>query len=381
VSDLNDLKTLDCSSNDIAVLDVSANTALQSLSCGANSLAALDVSNNVALTTLNCNSNVLTVLDVSENAALIHFHCDNNSLTGLDVSNNTALEILNCSGCELNELDVSSNTTLEELYCGQNNLTTLEVSNLIDLRLLSLGRNQLSNLDISNLTDFFLPDGSCGCEGYLDLSNMPTLKEVCVWVTPFPPPDNAWQVYTGGSPDIYFHDCAAPELTISGPSYQPVFIEATSTEDGKIYLVPENTTGSMESILADSINSVLAIANDAVSISCDGLENGVYWLYATDMEENISIPEAFSIKGVGFDRVLEEQCRIYPNPTNAILTLESKSIAPLSIEITSLNGQQIFSTNTIGTQNTIDLTSFQKGSYIIIIKSKDFVTTRKIIKL
>jgi hypothetical protein len=34
-----------------------------------------------------------------------------------------------------------------------------------------------------------------------------------------------------------------------------------------------------------------------------------------------------------------------------------------------------------GTSHQLDLSSFQKGVYFITIRSKDFVTTRKIIKL
>jgi len=60
---------------------------------------------------------------------------------------------------------------LEELYCYNNQLTSLDVSQ----------NNKLEELD---------------------LGNMPTLYEVCVWVSPFPPP--ATSVYIDGSPNIYF---------------------------------------------------------------------------------------------------------------------------------------------------------------------------------
>jgi rhodanese-related sulfurtransferase len=72
---------------------------------------------------------------------------------------------------------------------------------------------------------------------------------------------------------------------------------------------------------------------------------------------------------------------IYPNPTNSILNLETEQSDLYSIEITSLKGKQIYKGEMEGTTHQIDLSSFQKGVYFITIKSKDFVTTRKIVKL
>ena len=77
----------------------------------------------------------------------------------------------------------------------------------------------------------------------------------------------------------------------------------------------------------------------------------------------------------------EESLKIYPNPTNNLLTIETEYPDHYSIEITSLNGQQILIGEMEGTSHQIDLSSFQKGVYLITIRSEDFVTTRKIIKL
>ena len=73
--------------------------------------------------------------------------------------------------------------------------------------------------------------------------------------------------------------------------------------------------------------------------------------------------------------------KIFPNPANDLLTLQAKEKRLYSIEITSLNGQLILSREIEGTSHQIDLSSFPKGIYFITIRSKDFVTTEKIIKL
>ena len=71
----------------------------------------------------------------------------------------------------------------------------------------------------------------------------------------------------------------------------------------------------------------------------------------------------------------------YPNPTSNLTTIETEHSDHYSIEMTSLNGQRIYSNVMEGTTHQIDLSSFEKGVYFITIKSEDFVTTRKIIKL
>lgn len=73
--------------------------------------------------------------------------------------------------------------------------------------------------------------------------------------------------------------------------------------------------------------------------------------------------------------------RIYPNPANDILTIETDHKGYHSIKITSLNGQQLYSSQMEGTTHQIDLSSFEKGIYFITIRSKDLVITKKIIKL
>jgi len=72
---------------------------------------------------------------------------------------------------------------------------------------------------------------------------------------------------------------------------------------------------------------------------------------------------------------------IYPNPINTVVTIETNISNLYGVKITSLNGQLIFSKEMTGPDNKIDLSSFPKGVYFNTISSKDFVTTKKIIKL
>ena len=87
-----------------------------------------------------------------------------------------------------------------------------------------------------------------------------------------------------------------------------------------------------------------------------------------------------SIVGIA-DDIYESEISIYPNPTTKLLTIETEYPDHYLINITTLNGQQILIGEMEGTSRQIDLSSFQNGIYIITIRSKDFVTTRKIIKM
>lgn len=121
------LTSLDCSKNQLTSLELSANMALTALDCRNNQLASLDLSSNTSLTSLNCNGNQLASLDLSANTALTTLYCNSNQLDSLDVSKNAALISLNCRGNQLTSLDLSQNTALEWLYCDNNHLTSLDI--------------------------------------------------------------------------------------------------------------------------------------------------------------------------------------------------------------------------------------------------------------
>jgi hypothetical protein len=189
----------------------------------------------------------------------------------------------------------------------------------------------------------------------------------------------------GASSDIFTViidlDIIPPVLAIiDNQLYRPDLIEATSSEDGIIYLVPENTDKELGAIKAACIDSVLAYANSAVAISLTGLQNGNYWLYARDVSQNISEAIAFNILGVGIEEIISDQLRIYPNPFNDLLTIETQAGGKHIIEIISLDGRIIQNMTFAGRSCRADLSSLQQGVYQITIRSKDVVRTRKIVK-
>ncbi len=79
--------------------------------------------------------------------------------------------------------------------------------------------------------------------------------------------------------------------------------------------------------------------------------------------------------------------KIYPNPTQSDLLVEIKgasikggSTKGNSVKIVSLSGKVMVDNDIIRSQNTIDLSSFKAGTYILILKINDIPKTYKIIQ-
>jgi len=111
------------------------------------------------------------------------------------------------------------------------------------------------------------------------------------------------------------------------------------------------------------------------------IDGGVLTFKAMDANHDV-FDELIIVKNItGTSDFRSTSSWIYPNPANDFVTLQLGQPGEYSIEMLSLNGQIIQRRNTMGSKHQIDLSTFQKGTYIITIRSKDFVKTEKIIKL
>lgn len=114
------LTYLDCSDNQLSILELGMNVKLKILACFANQLKELDVSKNNLLIDLLCYSNLLTKLDLSNNINLDYLLCHSNFLYNLDVSLNINLTAIACYSNLITSLDVRKNTNLIKLECYNN---------------------------------------------------------------------------------------------------------------------------------------------------------------------------------------------------------------------------------------------------------------------
>lgn len=282
---------------------IEAFSNLENLECQMNQLDSLNLSYNTAIKYVNVDLNVLTYLNVSNNLALISLICSNNRLDTLDVSSNLALKTLVLISNKVGSLDVSNLPALEHLECSSNNMTSLDVSNDTSLNMLNCMNNELTNL---NLT-------TCPSLTYIQLNDMPSLQQVCVWITPFPP--EGVTLKKTSSPNITFKDCLPP--MVSTPMDTLFNIDSAlvvSNEDVIIYLVPDSIEKEIGEIRAATIDSVATKADSVASVSLTGIQKGQYQIYSRDLAGNLSEPDSFIFLGVNLDLyppILQAQDTLY----------------------------------------------------------------------
>lgn len=144
------LTALDCSSNNITALNLSANTLLEEARISHNNFTTLDLTQNTVLKTLICGNSPLMQLDLSQTVLLEELDCRDAALTSLDLSANTALIRVFCNNNQLTNLAINNHPNLIALSCNYNQLTTLEVNNNSGLVSLLCTHNQLTSLDVSS---------------------------------------------------------------------------------------------------------------------------------------------------------------------------------------------------------------------------------------
>jgi len=73
--------------------------------------------------------------------------------------------------------------------------------------------------------------------------------------------------------------------------------------------------------------------------------------------------------------------RVFPNPVTELLTIQLTGTPEGEIECSSISGQSIFKAKLDGSITEIDMSGIEKGVYFITIRTEDFTTTRKILRL
>ena len=388
------LKDLNCADNKLTVLDLSANSELKfihceqnlleqldlsgcpgllALECQGNLFTELDVTANESLTYLDCQNNRLTELDVSANGSLLFLGCGRNNLTGLDVSSNPALKTIDCSNNQLTCLDLYKNPVLTEIRCSNNQLTCLDLSENTLIERLDCSGNQIVSIDLTNFR---------GCDWFLcvSLRDMPSLLQVCIADMSY-----SFLISLTGSPNAYFttecRDIIPPVLSAEDTLYQEMFIQAASSEDGILYLVPGETEQELPVIRQTTLDSMEVLAGVPVDIPLEGLGNGTYYLYARDSSENVSDPHSFTILGVGVEKPYEDEVTIYPNPSKGSLSVETRGLGPIAIQITDFSGKVMLRDFTGDERVTFDLGSFPDGIYILRITSGEKTFTRRFVRI
>jgi hypothetical protein len=111
--------------------------------------------------------------------------------------------------------------------------------------------------------------------------------------------------------------------------------------------------------------------------SAPGFED--YSLQLRSLLEDIHV-DIILREATGILNARVEPLRIFPNPTEGVIIIETDFVGQVAVEITTLHGQLIQSEQVITPIHKVDISSYQKGVYFVTIRSKDFVTSKTIIK-
>jgi len=183
--------------------------------------------------------------------------------------------------------------------------------------------------------------------------------------------------------DIYYEvDSTAPVITINSP------VEGHTYETSIIPLEWDIEETYFKEAWYSFDNEVNTTSIDKSGNTTIELENGEYQLtlYAVDNSENESNGSVhFSVNtkstGIALHNAQDDEIIIYPNPAFDLVTIQCNSPGKYSVEITSMNGQVLYDETSDRPVYQINVSSFQKGIYYITVRSQDFITTEKIIKL
>lgn len=159
------LVKLNCNNNNLTILDLGKNKALEELTCNTNQLEILDVRKNKDLKVLHCNQNQLKSIDVSKNILLERLFCNHNYLESIDLSENKMLIELYLNNNKLTSLDLSENSLLERLLCNKNKLESLDLSNNNFLIFFRCNNNNISCIQVNQEQLDNIPSGWPGSHG------------------------------------------------------------------------------------------------------------------------------------------------------------------------------------------------------------------------
>ncbi len=154
------LTFLDCNTNTLSALDVSALVNLTELDCSSNNITSLNVDSLVNLYELDCSYNNLTTLNINGLDNLHDVAAEwNQTMNSFYISNCSSVYSVNLLGCALTSFGGSDCPALHDIDVRQNQLTTLDLTGFSAVWYLDCGNNALTTLilgdsDYINLSAF-----------------------------------------------------------------------------------------------------------------------------------------------------------------------------------------------------------------------------------
>jgi len=168
----------------------------------------------------------------------------------------------------------------------------------------------------------------------------------------------------------------------------PPFLDVTSSEgeylasssiSGNIYVVPSETDQQIDSILSNSLHSESIKKDIQLELDTTGLITGEYWLYVIDYCQKISNRETIGVI-TDINEHFRHGIRIWPNPAKDQIYIETERSGRYLVDIISIHGQILYSSNLNRPGLEIDFSSYSSGIYFITIRTDNSFGIWKIVK-
>ena len=250
---------------------------------------------------------------------------------------------------------------------GQSNPLLLDTRIFASPAVASYGNNQLCEPGDSVLMHSAFPGTWIAYKWYLDGIEIPGETNDSIW---------------GKVPGEYIiagfpADCPTYEYNSGlGPVVTFLTAEILNYQDSLIYAVPYQGYYTFQWFFnGDSIDVPDSTFPHVFAFQF--MQEGTYTIAITNVEgcTKLSDPYVYSIDGIS-DIFVDNLARVYPNPTNGVLNIETNQIENISaITLIDVKGDVVYRENGLNA-NTIDISNLSSGVYILRIDSRDGLIQR-----
>ncbi|MFD2942580.1 T9SS type A sorting domain-containing protein [Flavobacterium notoginsengisoli] len=403
-SSIASLTSLDISGSSIKDLTgIQDFTSLKVLNCSTNQLTVLNPASNPLLTDLNCSNNTITVLDVSKNPALTALNVSNNNLNSLNVKNGfnvnmdwfsvnftknpslSCIQVDNAKYSNDNWNGKLDKTSFFTENCGS--YTLIPDSNFED-KLIALnididGKNgkvltstiasvkdlnvQLSDIkDLTGIEDFTALE-FLNCQFNL-LTSLNVSKN-----------SKLIELYTHGNDLTVLNLAANPALTTLQVNKNKLTDLDLSKNTKLVYVnVMENSLKSLNLRNGNNTNFTGALLNKNTALTCILVDNPSFaassGVFFKDTTANYSSSCSLGIEDSVFAKVI-----MYPNPTKGEVNINNVSLEKATVYNSLGQIVKSFTLSSANTDHTINLSGLPKGVYYIYLINEDAASAKKII--
>ncbi|MDO6596927.1 T9SS type A sorting domain-containing protein [Oceanihabitans sp. 2_MG-2023] len=353
--------------------------ALEFLYCHTNSIATLDVSTNINLTTLLCSNNSLTTLDVTQNPNLTYLGCSQNQISSLTINNSNLLTELLINDNQLTSFNASGFSSLIDFRSGDNLLTSLNIKNGNNTSIIHFeaGNNP-------NLTCIEVDDAAWSTTNWTNVDVQTGFNEDCATTSydGYEPNEdfatavnipfcNTYNPNIGGPGDVDFFTFPLEsnintEIIIDnipvGLTYKVTFFDNNQIQSGSAFFI--TSSSPLTRYFYSSLNTFFYVKIESNNANYSVLP---YRIVVSNPNCSLSVSEVF-----------KSSFNAFPNPVNNSLTVSIQE--DTSYSLITVNGQVIKNGQLQKGENTLNTSNLSNGLYFLQVRTKEGVSSKKIIK-